>query len=61
MIRIGRRHLSQQIRINAMLLIAPTQVRTRADAHDAHLLHVPLHGFAVDYLPFSAQLRRYPP
>ena len=28
--------------------IAPTEIGTGTDADDAHLAHVPLHGFAID-------------
>ena len=42
-------------------LIALTQVWTRTDAGDAHLLHVPLHSFTIDCPSFSAQLSRNTP
>jgi DNA-binding SARP family transcriptional activator len=54
MIRIGGGHMPQEIGINLMLLIAPTQVGCRTDASDAHLAHVPLHGFTVDNQSFPA-------
>jgi hypothetical protein len=39
-------------------MCASAQVRSRADAGDAHVAHVPLHRLAVDTPPFSSQLGR---
>ncbi len=55
-IRIGGGHLAQQIWVNSMRLITLTQVRAGTDAGNAHLLHVPLHRFAIDHCPFALQL-----
>ena len=39
-----------------MLFIALTRVGARPQSHQAHLLHMPLHRFAIDYLPFACHL-----
>ena len=48
MIRLAGRDAPQQVRIDAMLASAAAQIWPWADPDDAHLAHVPLHGFAID-------------
>jgi len=48
--------VSQKIRINAVFFVAPTRVGARPQGHQAHLLHMPLHRFAIDELPFACHL-----
>lgn len=55
-IGVSRRDLTQEIRVDPMLLIALAQVRARADPSDPHLAHVSLHRFAIDGSPVAAQL-----
>ena len=48
--------MAQQIRVNRLLGAASARAWTWPQSDQSHLLHVPLDGFAIDYLAFSAQL-----
>lgn len=54
-VRVARRDISQQVRIDLMLQITLAQVGARADTSDTHLPHVALHRLAVDRQPLPSQ------
>jgi hypothetical protein len=49
--------MPQQVRVNPVFGVPPTQIRPGTDASNAHLSHVTLHRFAIDRLigPLTVQ------
>ncbi len=48
--------IAQQIGIDRLPLVASAGVGTRPQSDQAHLLHMPLHGFSINHQSFASKL-----